>query len=154
VYTEPGDTRPLWQKFAGLAPSALLTTSANAPLGPARERYHNWLTALANEAAEAGGRAGVRIDAGLLASWLTRAPDDLRSSMLEDQLAGEAARTRHNRRADPVGGADHGGRGPGVLTLRDARSSLALGGNALLGKVGRRRPVRLRVALQGCAVPP
>ena len=53
----------------------------------------------------------------------------------------EAARTRRNRRADPAGA---GGVGTPIaaaavreiLTLRDARSSLAPCGNAHLGKVG------------------
>lgn len=67
VYTELDDTRVPRQKLAG-SRRTLLTTSSNAPLGTARERYPNWLTALANEAAEAGGRDGVRTDAGVVAS--------------------------------------------------------------------------------------
>ena len=118
VYPDPDELRVLWQKLAALAPYSLLTASANAPLGPARERYPNWLTALANEAAESAGRCGVRIDAGLVASRLTRAPDDMRSSMLKDQLAGRPLEARRDRRADPagaraIGRADDGGRGPG-----------------------------------------
>ena len=35
---DPYETRSLWQRLAGLAPYALLTTGATAPLGPARER--------------------------------------------------------------------------------------------------------------------
>ena len=115
---DPDEKRILWRKLASLAPYALLTTSANAPLGPARERYPNWLTALANEAAEAGGRDGVSLDAGLVASGLTRAPDDLAIVDARRPVGGEAARTRRNRRADPagpggIGGADDGRCGPG-----------------------------------------
>jgi hypothetical protein len=94
VYADPDDPRVLWQKLAGLAPYVLLTTSANAPLGPERERYPNWLAALVNGAAEAACRNGVSIDAGLVASRLMRMSDKMRSPMLKDQLAGGLARAR------------------------------------------------------------
>lgn len=130
VYTDPDETRILWQKLAGFAPYALLTASADAPLGAARERYPNWLTALANEAAEAAGRDGVSIDAGLVASWLARAPDEMRSSMLEDQVAGRPLEL------EPIAGPIMRALGASgapttaaavqeILTLRDARSPLA-----------------------------
>ena len=136
---DPDEKRILWRKLASLAPYALLTTSANAPLGPARERYPNWLTALANEAAEAGGRDGVSLDAGLVASGLTRAPDDRRSSMLEDQLAGRPLEL--DAIAGPILRALGASGAPTtaaavreILTLRDARAPLALGDNAHVGK--------------------
>jgi 2-dehydropantoate 2-reductase len=132
VYTDPDETRILWQKLASVAPYALLTTSANAPLGPARERYPNWLTALATEAADAAGRAGVRIDASLLASRQMRIPDDMRSSMLNDQLA-ERPLELHAI-AGPILRALGASGAPTtaaavreILTLRDARSPVELG---------------------------
>ena len=139
VYPDPDELRVLWQKLAALAPYSLLTASANAPLGPARERYPNWLTALANEAAESAGRCGVRIDAGLVASRLTRAPDDMRSSMLKDQLAGrplelDAIAGPILRALGPSGAPTTAAAVQEILTLRDARSPRALGGHANLGK--------------------
>ena len=132
---DPDERRILWRKLASLAPYALLTTSANAPLGLARERYPNWLTGLANEAAEAGSRDGVSIDAGLVASWLTRAPDDLRSSMLEDQLAGRPLEL--DAIAGPILRALGASGAPTtaaavreILMLRDARAPLAFAYNA------------------------
>ena len=88
VRTDPDETRILWRKLAGLAPYALLTTSARAPVGPARERYPRWVSALAEEAAEAAGRNGVSINADLIASRMMRMPGHMRSSMLNDELAG------------------------------------------------------------------
>ena len=140
VYPDPDEMRVLWQKLAVLAPYSLLTTSANAPLGPARERYPNWLTALANEAAEAAGRDGVSIDAGLVASRLTHMSDQISPSMLKDQLAGRPLEL--DAIAGPILRALGASAAPTtaaavqeILTLRDARSPRALDGNAHLGKV-------------------
>ncbi len=139
VRTDPDEARVLWRKLAGIAPYALLTTSANAPLGPARERYPNWLTALANEAADAAGRHGVSIEAGLVASRLAHAPDGMRSPMLEDQLAGrplelDAIAGPILRALGPSGARTTAAAVREILTLRDARSPLALCGNGHLGK--------------------
>jgi 2-dehydropantoate 2-reductase len=139
VRTDPDEALVLWRKLAGLAPYALLTTSANAPLGPARERYPNWLTALANEAADAAGNHGVSVDAGLVASQLARAPDGMRSPMLEDQLAGrplelDAIAGPILRALGPSGAPTTAAAVQEILTLRDARSPLALRGGRHFGK--------------------
>jgi hypothetical protein len=87
------------------------------------------------------GHDGVGIDAGVVASWLTRERDGLRSSMLEDRLAGRPLELDANPpgsilRALGVSGAPITAAAvQEILTLRDARSSLAPGGNAHLGKV-------------------
>jgi Ketopantoate reductase PanE/ApbA C terminal len=125
VRTDPDEARVLWRKLAGLAPYALLTTSANAPLGAARERYPNWLTALANEAAEAAGRHGVSIEAGLVASRLAHAPDGMRSPMLGDQFAGrplelDAIAGPILRALGPSGAPTTTAAVREILTLRDA----------------------------------
>ena len=131
VRTDPDEARILWRKLAGLAPYALLTTSAQAPIGPARERYPNWATALANEAAEAARQAGVSIDAGLIASRLTRMPDQMRSSMLDDHLAGrplelDAIVGPILRAHGPSGAPTTAAALHEILTLRDARVPLTL----------------------------
>jgi 2-dehydropantoate 2-reductase len=130
VRTDPDEARILWRKLAGLAPYALLTTSARAPVGPARERYPRWVRALAEEAAEAAARDGVSINADLVASRLMRMPDQMRSSMLDDELAGRPVEL--DAIAGPIlralgeDGAPVTAAAVGeILTLRDAQAPLA-----------------------------
>jgi hypothetical protein len=72
----------------------------------------------------AGRRDGVSIDAGLVASWLTRAPADVPRRCSQTGWR-EVARARRHRRADPAG--TRSSRAPTTaasirLTLRDARA--------------------------------
>jgi hypothetical protein len=106
------------------------------------------------------GHDGVGIDAGVVASWLTRERDGLRSSMLEDQLAGRPLELDANRRADlralGVSGAPITAAAlQEILTLHDARSSLAPGGNCLSERPSPPAGEGAGgVAVDSCAVPP
>jgi 2-dehydropantoate 2-reductase len=130
VRTDPDEARILWRKLGGLAPYALLTSCARTPVGPARERYPRWVRALAEEAAEAAGRDGVSINADLVASRRMRMPDHMRSSMLNDELAGRPLEL--DAIAGPILRALGEDRAPvtaaavrEILTLRDAQAPLA-----------------------------
>jgi 2-dehydropantoate 2-reductase len=89
----------LWTKLAMLAPIALLTTWAGAPIGEARSRHHDELVALVREAAEAAGAEGVELDPEATIRRLEGLPPGMRSSMLKDAEAGQPIEL------DAIGGA-------------------------------------------------
>jgi 2-dehydropantoate 2-reductase len=89
----------LWTKLAMLAPVALLTTWAGAPIGEARSRHHDELVALVREAAEAAGAEGVELDPEATIRRLEGLPPGMRSSMLKDAEAGQPIEL------DAIGGA-------------------------------------------------
>ena len=89
VRREPDELSVLWQKLAFLAPYALLTTSARAPIGAARDQHPGRPSALASEAAEAAGHDGVAIDGAGVASRLAEMAAQTQSSMLKDRQAGK-----------------------------------------------------------------
>ncbi|WP_370942679.1 ketopantoate reductase family protein [Amycolatopsis sp. cg5] len=88
VSTHPDDATVLWRKLAFLAPLALLTTGANAPIGPARDSHESWLRPLVDEAASAAGVHAVQVDADAVTARLTSLPGAMQSSMLKDFQAG------------------------------------------------------------------
>jgi 2-dehydropantoate 2-reductase len=89
----------LWTKLALLAPIALLTTWAAAPIGEARRRHPDELVALVREAAEAARAEGVELDAEATIRTLEGLPPGMRSSMLKDAEAGQPIEL------DAIGGA-------------------------------------------------
>ena len=88
VATGPGEAQVLWQKLTMLATYALLTTAAGQPIGPARERFADWISPLAREACDAAAVHGARIDPAAVEAQIRGLPGEGRSSMLKDRLAG------------------------------------------------------------------
>ena len=78
----------LWTKLALLAPIALLTTWAGAPIGEARARYPDELVATVREVARVARAEGVELDAEATVKRLQRLPAGMKSSMLKDAEAG------------------------------------------------------------------
>jgi 2-dehydropantoate 2-reductase len=89
----------LWTKLAMLAPIALLTTWAGAPIGEARARHPDELVALAREATQAALAEGVELDAEANLRRLSGLPASMKSSMLKDAEAGQPLEV------DAIGGA-------------------------------------------------
>jgi 2-dehydropantoate 2-reductase len=89
----------LWTKLAMLAPTALLTTWAGAPIGEARARHPDELVALAREAAQAALAEGVTLDPEVTVKRLQALPASMKSSMLKDAEAGRPLEL------DAIGGA-------------------------------------------------
>lgn len=85
----PDEATLLWRKLSFLCPFALLTTSARAPIGPARDARPDLVDALVDEAAAAAATAGARgVDPDAVRTRLRGLPAGMRSSMLKDALAG------------------------------------------------------------------
>ncbi|GAA3521520.1 ketopantoate reductase family protein [Actinocatenispora rupis] len=88
VTGHPDESAVLWRKLAFLAPLALSTTVADAPIGPARTGHPERLRALVEETVAAAGTAGVDIDADAVAARLDALPATMQSSMLKDRRSG------------------------------------------------------------------
>lgn len=88
VTTHPDENAVLWRKLAFLAPLALLTTGADAPIGEARTSRKSWLRPLVDEAAAAAGTWSVAVDADAVAARLRALPGSMQSSMLKDFRSG------------------------------------------------------------------
>jgi len=78
----------LWDKFALLAPMALLTTHERANVGAIRTRRRQDAIALIGEAAAIAGADGVDIDREAVLRLLDSVPESMESSMQRDQAAG------------------------------------------------------------------
>jgi 2-dehydropantoate 2-reductase len=89
----------LWTKLAFLAPIALLTTWAGAPVGEARTRHPGELVALVRETAQVAMTEGVELDAEAILRRLNALPASMKSSMLKDAEAGRPLEV------DAIGGA-------------------------------------------------
>lgn len=86
VSTHPDDDTVLWRKLVFLAPFALLTTAADAPIGDARTAPE--FRALVDEGAAAATTYGVGVDADAIAARLQGLPGGMQSSMLKDFRSG------------------------------------------------------------------
>ncbi|GAA6525875.1 2-dehydropantoate 2-reductase [Intrasporangium sp. DVR] len=90
VSTAPDDASVLWRKLSFLAPLALLTTSAEAPIGTAIQRQPDLVRPIVAEAVAAAAAAGVPIDADGIEGRLRSLPEGMQSSMLKDHLGGRS----------------------------------------------------------------
>ena len=89
----------LWDKFALLAPMALLTTAARANVGVIRTQRREELVALISEVATIAGADGVFIDPAAILRLVDSVPDTMETSMQRDQAA------RRPLELDALGGA-------------------------------------------------
>ena len=89
----------LWEKLSLIAPLALLTTHARAPLGTMRDERREDLVACAREVAAVATADGATIDADRVIAVLDLAPATLQSSMQRDDAAGRPLEL------DAIGGA-------------------------------------------------
>ena len=109
VATNEDEPFVLWRKLAVLAPMALLTTAANAPLGPACEAHPDWVGPLVREVAAAAQASGAAIDPEPVEARLRAVPPTMKTSMLKDREAGRPleldAIAGPILRALPAGGA-------------------------------------------------
>jgi 2-dehydropantoate 2-reductase len=99
VTVRDSEAAALWTKLGFLAPTALLTTWAGAPIGEARSRHPDELVALARETGQAALAEGVELDAEAILRQLNALPASMKSSMLKDAEAGQPLEV------DAIGGA-------------------------------------------------
>jgi 2-dehydropantoate 2-reductase len=79
----------LWDKFALLAPMALLTTHERANVGVIRTRRRGDTIAVIGEVAAVAGADGVHIDPDEVLRVMDSVPESMGSSMQRDQEAGQ-----------------------------------------------------------------
>ena len=89
----------LWGKLALLAPMALLTTHARAPMGVVRDQRRSDLGAVAAEIATVAQAAGAHVELDTVHAMFDRVPFDFKSSMQRDAEAGRPTEL------DAIGGA-------------------------------------------------
>lgn len=99
VVVRDDEATVLWSKLVFLAPLALLTTTSEASIGPAREARHAELVALVEEAAAVAQAEGAAVSAGALVTALEGLPPTMMSSMQRDAAAGRPLEI------DAIGGA-------------------------------------------------
>ncbi|WP_346621134.1 2-dehydropantoate 2-reductase [Blastococcus montanus] len=88
VAVRPDEAGLLWDKLCFLAPMALLTTQAAAPLGTVREEHGEELTAVIGEVAAVARADGAEPDPDATRDFAWSLPDQMRSSMERDAEAG------------------------------------------------------------------
>ena len=88
VAVRDDETALLWDKLAFLAPLALLTTHAMAPVGVVRVDRRADLEAVVGEVASAAAGAGVPVDPATILGMFDRVGAGMKSSMLRDAEAG------------------------------------------------------------------
>ena len=86
----PDEATLLWRKLSFLAPFALLTTSAGESIGPARDARPQLLDDLVTETAAAAAAHGAVVFPDGVRRRLHTLPAGMRSSMLNDAVAGAA----------------------------------------------------------------
>ncbi|MGY1719931.1 MULTISPECIES: ketopantoate reductase family protein [unclassified Blastococcus] len=88
VTVRPDEAGLLWDKLCFLAPMALLTTQAAAPLGTVRDQHGEELAAVIGEVAAVARAEGAASDAAATREFAWSLPDGMRSSMQRDAEAG------------------------------------------------------------------
>ena len=88
VRTREDEAQMLWDKFALLAPMALLTTQARASVGVVRTSMRQDLIALVAEIAAIARAEGAVIDATTIVNLIDSIPAAMETSMQRDQAAG------------------------------------------------------------------
>src|SRR5215467_457851 len=100
----------LWSKLAFLAPIALATTAAAAPIGEvlADAARKTRFEACVREACDVGNASGARLDPNLILTNTVKLPPQMRSSMQKDVAAGRPPEL--DAISGPIlrGGAEHG----------------------------------------------
>ena len=99
VATRPDEAGLLWDKMCFLAPVALLTTSAGAPLGRVRDERGDELRSLVEEVARVARAEGAEADADQVWAFTQDVPAAMTSSMQRDVAAGRPTEL------DAIGGA-------------------------------------------------
>jgi 2-dehydropantoate 2-reductase len=99
VTVRDDEAQILWTKLGILAPIALVTTWAAAPLGEARTRHRDELLAITHEIIQAARADGVELDETVSIRMLESAPATMKSSMQRDAEAGRPIEL------DAIGGA-------------------------------------------------
>jgi 2-dehydropantoate 2-reductase len=99
VKVRDDETALLWDKLAFLAPLALLTTHAGAPVGVVREERRADLEAVIGEVAAVAGAAGSRVDPATVLGMFDRLAPGMKSSMQRDAEANQPTEL------DAIGGA-------------------------------------------------
>jgi 2-dehydropantoate 2-reductase len=99
VTVRDDEAQILWTKLGILAPIALVTTWAAAPLGEARSRHREELLAIDREIVQAARADGVELDEAASIRMLESAPASMKSSMQRDAEAGRPIEL------DAIGGA-------------------------------------------------
>jgi 2-dehydropantoate 2-reductase len=89
----------LWDKLAFLAPFALLTTQAGAPVGAVRSGRRQEAAAVVAEVVRVARAAGATVQADAIVRFLDGLPEGMKSSMQRDAEAGRAIEL------DAIGGA-------------------------------------------------
>ena len=89
----------LWDKFAMLAPLAILTTHERGNIGVIRTRRRDDMVAVVTEAASVAKAEGVAVDPDNVIRMFDSTPDTMGSSMQRDQAAGRPLEI------DSIGGA-------------------------------------------------
>lgn len=88
VKVRTDETAMLWEKLAFLAPLALLTTSAQAPVGAVRDDQRQDLLACIREVAQVAKAEGAHVEADRLIATIDGVPASMQSSMQRDAAAG------------------------------------------------------------------
>jgi 2-dehydropantoate 2-reductase len=88
VRTRDGEAAMLWDKFALLAPFALLTTHARGAAGDIRTARIGDLVPMLRETAAVAGADGVNVDPDGVLAFIESMPSSMESSMQRDQAAG------------------------------------------------------------------
>lgn len=89
----------LWDKFALLAPMALLTTHERASVGVIRTRRRDDLLAMLDEMGAVARADGVEVDVAAVLQRIDSVPESMETAMQRDQVAGRALEL------DALGGA-------------------------------------------------
>lgn len=99
VRVRDDETQMMWDKFAVLAPMALLTTHSRANIGSIRTQRHDDVVALIDEFATVAAAEGAVIDRARILGFVESVPESFETSMQRDAAAGRPTEV------DALGGA-------------------------------------------------